>query len=82
MSRLYINSIRQVPLHADDNILEIRETDRGQDIVRDALFEQNRRVGGEFRACGKRCGESGGIVVPCGMRDDISGPSQSKRHER
>jgi hypothetical protein len=82
LSCLDISSVRQVSLHTDDNVPEIWETEGGQEVVRDALFEQNRRVGGEFWACRERCGEGGGIVVPCGMRDDVSGPSQGKRHGR
>jgi hypothetical protein len=82
LSCLDISSVRQVSLHTDDNVLEMREMDRGQDIVCDALLEQNCGVCGEFWACGKRCGEGGGIVVPCGVRDNVSGPSQSKRHGR
>ena len=82
MSRLDISGVGQVPLHTDYDVLEIWKTDGGQDIVREALFEQNRRVGGEFRDYGKCCGKSGGIIVPSRMRDNIIGPSQNKRSGR
>lgn len=82
MSCMDIRSVRQVPLHADYNILEIREEDGGRDVIRDALLEQNRRVGRELWVCRKRCGKGGGIVVPWGMRNDVSCPSQSERRGR
>jgi len=82
LSRLDIGGIRQVPLHADYNVFKTRESDGGQDIVRETLFEQDGRVGSEFGVCRKRCGECGSIVVPSRMRDDVSGPSQRERHGR
>ena len=82
MSRFDISSVRQIPLDADNDIFETRKTDGCQDVVGDALFKQDRRVGGEFWVCGECSGKGGGIVVPPGVRDDISGPSQDKRHGR
>jgi len=82
LRRLDINSVRQVPLHADNHICEVREMDGSQDIVYDTLFKQNRRVVSEFGVCSKRCGKGGRIVMPPGVRDDISCPSQSKGHGR
>ena len=82
MGRLDIGGIRQVPLHADYNVFKMRENDGGQDIVRETLFEQDGRVGSEFGVYGKRGGECGSIVVPSRVRDDVSGPSQRKRHGR
>ena len=82
LRRLDINGVRQVPLHADNNIFEVREMDGSQDIVYDTLFKQNRRVVSKFGVCSKCCDEGGGIVMPLGVRDDISCPSQSKRHGR
>ena len=82
MSRLDIGSIRQVPLHADNDVLEVWEVDRGQDIVRDTLLKHDRRVGGEFGVSSKCRGEGGSIVAPLGVRNDILRPSQSERGER
>jgi len=48
LRRLDISTVRQVPLHADNNICEVREMDGGQDVVCDTLFKQNRRVASEF----------------------------------
>ena len=81
LGRLDISSVRQVPLYADYNGLERRETDGGRDIVREALCEQDRRVGSEFWVCRERRGEGGSVIVPSGMRDDVSCPSKTKRHE-
>ena len=80
LSRLDISSVRQVSLYTDNNVFEMWKKDRGQDIVRDALFKQNHRVGSEPRVCGKCCGQGGGIVASLGVRDDICRPSQSERH--
>ena len=44
LSCLDICTVRYVALYADYDILEVRECDGGRDIVRDALFEQNRRA--------------------------------------
>ena len=82
LRRLDINSVCQVPLHADDHICEVREMDGSQDIVYDTLFKQNRRVVSKFGVCSKCCGKGGRIVMPLGVRDDISCPSQSKGHGR
>ena len=81
LSSLNISAVRQVSLHADYNIIESREDEGGQEIVADALLEQDRRVGSELGICGKRRGEGEGIILACRMRDDISCPSQSQRHE-
>ena len=48
LSPLDISGVRQVPLYADQNVFERRENEGGQDIVRDALCEQDCRVGSEF----------------------------------
>ena len=82
LSCLDISGVCQVPLHADYHVFKTRETDGGRDVVRDTLFEQNRCVGREFRVCGERRDEGRSIVVPCRMRDNISCPSQGKRHRR
>ena len=82
LSRLDICSIRQIPLDADNNIFEAGENYGGQNIIGDALFKEDRRVGREFWVCGECCGKGRSVVVPLGVRDYVSGPSQSKRRRR
>ena len=64
LSCLGISSVCQVPLHIDCKVFKTRETDGGRDIVRDTLYEQNRRAGSEFGVCKKRRGEGKSVVVP------------------
>ena len=78
MSGLDISGVRQVPLYTDYNILEMRKTDGGCDIVRGIFCEQNRRVGSECWVCAERLDEGDAIVFSFVMRDDVSCPSQSK----
>ena len=82
LSRLDISSVRQIPLDADDDVFETWEMDGCRDVIRDTPFEQNRRVCSELWVCGQCSDEGGSIVIPLGVRDNVSGPSQSKRHRR
>ena len=72
---LHISSVTQVPLHADNNIIQVREMDGCKDFVYDTLFKQNCRVASEGWVCSKCCSEGGGIVMAMGVRDNISRPS-------